>query len=76
MAQQQQIRVDMKDLKDIRCTCKNDCFIGVTKFKIIPLLYSQTGKEELLAINCMKCTTCGEVYTPEDLMNLKQVFVQ
>lgn len=76
MPQQQQIRVDLSTLKDIKCTCGNDCFIAVSKFKVIPLFYSQTGKEELLALNCVKCTNCGSVYTADELQGIEKIVMQ
>jgi hypothetical protein len=67
----QTVKIDMNDLKDVQCTCGNNCFIGVNMFKIIPLLYSNSGKEELIAVNCVRCTSCREVYKAEQLLNIE-----
>jgi hypothetical protein len=66
MDQQATVRVDVSQLKDVKCSmCSNDVFEPVAKFKIIPVLYSNTGKAQLLTIQGMRCTDCGQTMSFE-----------
>jgi hypothetical protein len=68
---QQQINIDIDTLSTVLCDCGNHYFEQVVMLKVIPALYSQTGKQAILTVPCMKCTKCG-VSRPQDVI-LKSV---
>jgi hypothetical protein len=65
---QQQINVDANDLKTVVCTCGKFIFESVAIYKVVPALYSKTGKPSLIAMPCLRCIACGEVHTMENVM--------
>jgi len=64
----QTINVDLDSLKTVLCNCGNNTFDGVSKFKVVPALYSPTGQPTLAAIPMIRCTSCKAVYTTDAVM--------
>jgi len=69
--QQQSVKVDIKDLKVVTCECGGEHFYPVTTYRVLPSLYSNTGTEQMIAIQGSKCITCKKVW---DLDNLYKNF--
>jgi len=63
MAQQIQagISVNASELKTVICQCGKSLFDQVSEYKILPAVYSQTGKPALIARPCLRCIACGTV---------------
>lgn len=63
----QDINVDLKNLNDLKCEdCKGYLFMPVFKVKVLPALISSSGKEELIPIQVLVCTSCGSVHSKTD----------
>jgi len=65
----QQIMVNANNLQAVTCQCGNEVFESVNKFKILPALYSNTGRAQLVALPHIKCTECGTVLSAEEVVN-------
>jgi hypothetical protein len=65
---QQNIVVDANTLKTVMCACGKILFESVATYKIVPALYSQTGKPTLLALHCLRCINCGKVRSIEEIV--------
>ena len=60
MAEQIKINVPLDSLKDEVCSCGNGLWLPALQLKIVPPLYSQTGKHEYLMMQVgFLCTNCG-----------------
>lgn len=60
MAEQIRVNIPADQLKDQICTCKNGLWIAALQLKIVPPLYSASGKREYLALHTgFLCTNCG-----------------
>lgn len=62
------VTVNTNDLKTVQCPCGEFVFQSVSIFKVLPSLYSQTGKPSLVTLNCIQCIGCGAVHKLEDVM--------
>lgn len=65
----QQIMVNANNLQAVTCQCGNEVFESVNKFKILPALYSNTGRAQLVALPHIKCAVCGTVLSAEEVVN-------
>jgi len=65
---QQPIQVDLSKLKTVVCSCGKLFFEPVQSYKVVPSIYSPTGKPQLVAMNYFRCIECGSVYSPEDIL--------
>jgi len=65
----QQIMVNANNLQAVTCQCGSEIFFSVNKFKILPALYSNTGRAQLVALPHIKCTECGTVLSAEEVVN-------
>ena len=55
-------RVKPEDLKDIVCeNCGGRFFRQVHAFKRVPVLISQSGKEEIVPVPTFRCDDCGHI---------------
>jgi hypothetical protein len=53
--------MDIKDFKDVVCTCGSYEFMNLFIMKVVPALYSQTGKEQLGPFpSRFICANCGK----------------
>jgi ferredoxin-like protein FixX len=66
--QQQMINVNMDELKTIQCQCGKFVFEQVLVLKVIPAVLSNTGKEGLVQLPCLKCVECGAVHTMDSIL--------
>lgn len=66
--QPQPIRVDLSKLKSVLCACGKMFFEPVQTYKVMPALYSPTGKPQLIAMNHLRCIECGNVYSADDVL--------
>jgi len=64
----QQIRVDASTLQTVTCSCGKFIFENVFIYKVIPAIYSNTGKPGLFAVQCLKCVECGMIHQIEDIL--------
>lgn len=56
------IKLNVNELDDIICEqCQSKLFTPVFLLKKVPLIYTGTGKEELLPIQLFECAKCGHV---------------
>lgn len=67
--QMQAVNVNLNDLKDVVCECGEDVFMSVAQYKILPALYSQTGKPALVARPCLQCSNCLAVKGVDEIVN-------
>lgn len=63
-----QVVVDTNTLKTVTCICGNTLFDQVNLYKIVPSLYSQTGKTSLLALHHLRCVKCGKVRSIDEIL--------
>jgi hypothetical protein len=66
--QPQPIHVDLSKLKSVLCACGKMFFEPVQTYKVMPALYSPTGKPQLIAMNHLRCIECGNVYSADDVL--------
>lgn len=62
------IRVDVNSLKIVMCNCGSVHFNQVISFRILPALYSNTGKESLIQEVGAMCVKCNSVYSMEVML--------
>ena len=55
-------KVDVNQLPDVQCECGYEYFREVRKFKRIPAVLSETGKDELLAFQIFICDRCNREF--------------
>ena len=65
----QQVIVNVNDLQTVLCSCGQSVFSSVQIYKVVPSIYSNTGKATLVALPCMKCTDCGAVRIIEEVIS-------
>lgn len=70
MPAQPQINININSLAVISCQCGNAIFDSVLQCRLIPALYSQDGRESMLAIGCYRCTKCGQVYSADQMVEM------
>lgn len=57
------LNVDPKNLSELKCeSCNGILFMPVFKIKVLPALISPSGNEELIPIQVLVCTACGELH--------------
>jgi len=64
----QQVSININDLKTVACTCGKYIFTSVVLLKVVPAIYSQNGKPSLLQVQAMRCVECGLVHMTEDII--------
>ena len=64
------VNVDTRDLPTSQCDCGTYHFETVFLYKLLPALYSPTGKEQLLSIPHAQCINCGSVHSMEELIKM------
>ena len=64
----QQIMVNINDLQTIMCGCGKFVFENVMIIKVMPAIYSNTGKPALLPVQCVRCIECKAVHSMEDIL--------
>lgn len=64
----QQVSININDLKTVACTCGKYIFTTVVLLKVIPAVYSQNGKPSLLQVQAMRCVECGATHMTDDIM--------
>lgn len=62
------VNIKVEDLKDVTCACGSTVFDTALQAKIIPALYSQNGKKSMLQQPCLKCVSCGAVYSIDAIL--------
>ena len=62
----EQPKVDINTLEDIVCECGEKIFTQLARFKKIPALMSNTGKEQLYPIIITICAECGKQLLLQD----------
>jgi len=71
MAEQIKINVPLSELKSIVCyKCGNEHFAQAGQLKIVPSIYSPSGKEEVIMIQsgflCVSCGTPAQMQPPKE----------
>lgn len=62
MAEQIKLTVPIDQLADTKCECGNETFTMTLRLKVLPALYSQTGKPEHIMLQMgFTCTACGKL---------------
>ena len=64
----QQITVDASTLQTVTCSCGKFIFENVFVYKVIPSIYSNTGKPGLFAVQCLKCLECGMIHQVDEIL--------
>jgi hypothetical protein len=65
--QQQAVKVDVRDLKLVTCECGGEHFEAIMNYRILPALYSNTGAEQMLAVQVSRCIACKKVWDLDSL---------
>jgi DNA-directed RNA polymerase subunit RPC12/RpoP len=73
MAPQLRINIPLNQMQDIVCSeCGGVVFMPALRFKEISAILSQTGKEEVAALETLICATCHkELESMRDIMEDK-----
>lgn len=72
--QMPKINVDIEQLQTLACAhCQSPFFEPAVIYKVVPAIYSQSGKADLLGIGAIKCINCDTVYALTDI--LKQLSI-
>ena len=54
--------LDLDKCESYKCSkCNNEEFFTIFILKKISILYTQSGKEELMPVEFFKCAGCGEI---------------
>jgi hypothetical protein len=64
----QNINVDIHSLKVVMCSCGNHIFEPLIIYRIVPSIYSQTGKPALMGTNCSRCIKCSAVHEVDNML--------
>lgn len=63
-----QIKINLDNLEEIACPACNGLIFtaGKSMLRKLPVIQSPTGKPQLVRIDLITCTTCGNLYQIKD----------
>jgi len=64
------ININPDDLKTVTCICGKTIFENVCQAKIVPAIYSPTGKPAVILRPCLRCIECGVVSAVDEIEKL------
>ena len=64
----QSIPVDLNTLQTVLCSCGKAFFESVIMYKILPAIYSSTGKPNVVGIQAIQCVDCKSIFMLEDVL--------
>jgi len=72
MVNPMQVKVDVKDLKSVRCSCGGVYFESLVEYRLLPALCSPSGQDQLLSLPVARCMDCKKAYLMEGLLDLSR----
>jgi hypothetical protein len=63
-----EVVVNLNDLSQLQCACGGITFSHVSQFRVVPTIYSNTGKPSLFQVKCLKCLNCNVIYSLDLVM--------
>lgn len=64
------MKVDVSDLKNIKCLCGSLLFEQAIMLKYVSMLQSETGRADYVSNIVLVCRECGAIVPPPDKVQL------